>query len=113
MHESLSSALEFPEYYGRNLNALEECLCEDIIINEEGGLLLNFLSFPDNDPDAKAPETEAILDIAARAIREHMLAGRRFLVFVQTENPRISFEKLGGISAIWNRREWLNRDRGL
>jgi RNAse (barnase) inhibitor barstar len=113
MHDSISAALQFPDYYGRNLHALNDCLRDDILIGEECGLLLNLLSFPNGNPEAKGLPAEAILDIATRAIREHMLAVRRFLAFVQTENPWTSFEKLGGVSAIWNRREWLNRDRGL
>ena len=35
-HDAVSTALKFPGWYGRNINAFSDCLC-DIEIPEEGG----------------------------------------------------------------------------
>ena len=56
---------------------------------------------------------EALLDIFAGTSRYKLLTGRRLITLVQADEPSIRFEKLGGVSAEWNRREWLNKDRGL
>ena len=56
---------------------------------------------------------EAMLDVFARAIRYHMLFGKRLIILVQSDDPRIHFDGLGGVSAMWNSREWLNKNRGL
>jgi RNAse (barnase) inhibitor barstar len=40
MHEALSTAFSFPDYYGKNLNALDECMWDDLVIPEIGGMVL-------------------------------------------------------------------------
>jgi hypothetical protein len=66
---------------------------------------------------------EVLLDILSRASHEFLLTGRRFLTLVQSDyygmnlnaldDPRLSFPQLGGRAPGWNRKEWLNRNRGL
>jgi len=119
MHASLSSALSFPDYYGMNLNALDEVITE-IEVPTVGGVALVLLSY---DQFAHGPGrpleasqyhlAEALLDILSRASHEFLLTGRRFLTLVQSNDPRLSFPKLGGRAPGWNRKEWLNRNRGL
>ena len=111
MHEALSSELEFPDYYGRNLNALNDCI-SDIEIPEEGGRVLVFNRY--DSFVEKVPEVAwSVLDIMAINSRQQLLFGRRLIILVHSDDPEISFEPVGASSVMWNRREWLNRTRGL
>lgn len=112
MHESLSKSLAFPSYYGRNLDALNDCLCVDLEIPDLGGLLLRLVNFHPMQANHELSKAAGyVLHIAARAIREHMLSGKRFIVFLQTDDSNASYDTLGCISATWNRHEWLRSNR--
>jgi RNAse (barnase) inhibitor barstar len=119
MHKALKSTLSFPDYYGKNLDALDECMSEDVLVPDEGGLVLIFRHY---DQFAKAIRTdradmrsfaEIVLSVFARAVRYHMLFGRRLMIVVQSDDPRIRLENLAPLAASWNPREWLAQNRGL
>ena len=119
MHADFQRTLSFPSYYGSNLDALDDCL-EDLSVPERGGtvMVLNRLdAFRESHGATLLPsgrtEAEIVLDILARASRYFLLTSRRFLTLVQSDDPRIQFDRLGGIAAIWNWRESLNKNRGL
>lgn len=38
---TISNGLDFPDYYGRNVNALSDCL-SDLNVPDEGGLIIVF-----------------------------------------------------------------------
>jgi RNAse (barnase) inhibitor barstar len=40
MHESFKAQLSFRDYYGNNLDALDECLLDDLVVPDSGGLAL-------------------------------------------------------------------------
>lgn len=42
-----------------------------------------------------------------------LLFGLRLIVLVQSNDPEISFDPVGGRSVMWNGREWFNKSRGL
>jgi hypothetical protein len=42
-----------------------------------------------------------------------MLFGKRLIILVQSDDPLIVFDGLGGVRATWNSREWLNKNRGV
>jgi len=118
MHDALRSALSFPYYYGKNLDALNDCLT-GLAVSETGGLLSFFHHYDQfatiglaRDPDDKTL-ARLVLHILADAVRYHLLFGRRLLILVQSDDPRISFDNLAGISANWNPGELLNKNRGL
>lgn len=109
MHDDLARELAFPDYYGRNLDALNDCL-RDLKMPREGGVALvlrRFDAFALREPRV----AEAILDIAEHASRGYLVFGHRFVVLVQSDDPQITFGPLGAVSASWNRREWLTASR--
>jgi RNAse (barnase) inhibitor barstar len=111
MHNAFAQVLEFPGYYGRNLNALNDCL-SDIEVPDNGGLVLvlqHYGAFA-----ARLPELAwKVLDIIERNSRTYLLFGRHLLALVQSDDPAISFAPVGACAVDWNRREWLNKSRGL
>ena len=119
MHDSLRSRLSFPYYYGKNINALDECICDDLIVPESGGVALVFHHYDrftkiDESRDSNEKGlAQKVLHILAAAVRFHMLFGRRLLILVQSDDPRIRFDDLAGMSADWNPQEWLNKNREL
>ena len=56
---------------------------------------------------------QTFLDIIENQSKSHLLHGCRLLALIQTNDPKISFEKLGARAAQWNRRERMMKDRGL
>ena len=60
-HDSLAEAFGFPEYYGRNLDALHDCLCE---IGEETAIVMT-------DMDEENPDARPFLDVLADSAREN------------------------------------------
>ena len=111
MHEAIAAGLDFPDYYGRNLDALNDCLT-DIEIPEASGRVLIFRRY--DMFAAKFPrEAQDVLDIIENKSRFLLLFGRRLLALVHSDDPRISFEPVGARPVMWNRREWLNKSRGL
>jgi len=122
MHEAVKAALKFPEWYGKSPNALHDCIRNDLVIPDNGGVALVFhhydhfvraTHFSAQKGDTRESDAEVALGIFAGAIRYHSLLGRRLLVLVQSDDPTLRFGRLGGIAARWNWREWLNKNRGL
>ena len=103
--------MEFPDYYGQNFNALNDCL-SDVDVADNGGraIVLNrFDSFAAKNPDG----AEVLLNILDENSRHHLMFGRRVLILVQSNDPEIRFDAIGRYGATWNRQEWLNSSRGL
>jgi RNAse (barnase) inhibitor barstar len=108
---ALGELLSFPDYYGENLDAFYDCL-SDVEVPEVGGLVLVLYDFG-SFAAADRPAAQALLDICAHRSRHFLLMGRRFLVLVQSDDPRIEFDLVGATSVAWNPRERLNALRGL
>jgi hypothetical protein len=75
LHEQLDRALHFPDYYGRNLIALEECLC-GVEVPDYGGVapvLTAFDAFAKRFPN----ESWHLLNVIALTSRYVLLTGRR------------------------------------
>ena len=107
IHKDLKKQLGFPDYYGENLNALNDCL-SDIEISETG-LVITFRHFQSVDKVI----AHNLLDIIARNSRLHNLFGKRLLTLVQVDNPNYEIDPVGSSSVLWNGAEWLDSKRGL
>ncbi len=110
-HLEVRAALGFPDYYGRNLDAFNDCL-RDLAISASGGTILVFVTF-DKFAAAFPEQAWVILDIIAQRSRRTLLHGRRLLALVQSDDPRIELRPVGATVVGWNPREWLKKDRGL
>lgn len=111
MHEDFASKLSFPEYYGKNLDALNDCM-SDVEIPFDSGRAIVFRGY--DTFNSRFPRTaQIVLDIFDEASRQHMVFGERFVGLVQSNDPAIRFDQTGRYSARWNAHEWLNTSRGV
>ncbi len=86
MHKDFAQKLSFPSYYGENLDALNDCLC-DIEIPEESGRVLVFYKF--DVFNAKFPKVAwNLLDIIEHNSRFYLLNGMQLLALIHSNsNP--------------------------
>ena len=110
-HADAKRVLDFPDYYSANLASWIDCLAE-LAIPEAGGAVIQFRHF-DAFARADAQFAHTLLDSIESASRRFLLSGRRLLALVQSDDPRIRFERIGAVPVNWNPREWLDADRGL
>ena len=115
LHDAFASALTFPGYYGRNLNALADCLY-DVAHGDYGwaptstGLVVRvdgFGNFAERAHDLAA----AVARVLAEASRAGLLFGHRLLWLLQVDDGAFRPGPVGCVHLPWNRREWLDADR--
>jgi RNAse (barnase) inhibitor barstar len=109
-HADAQRTLGFPPHYAKNLASWIDCLAE-LDVPDDSGMAIVFRRF---DAFAKAqPQlAQTILDSIESTSRRFLLTGRRLLALVQSDDPRIRFERVGAMPVTWNPREWLDADRG-
>lgn len=110
-HTEVSQILGFPGYYGQNLNAFNDCLC-DIEVPDIGGMVLLFWK-ADSFISKQGELMWNILDILAGACREELMFGHRMIILLQSDDPNIYINPVGARGVSWNPAEWLNSKRGL
>ncbi|WP_353149095.1 barstar family protein [Pollutimonas bauzanensis] len=74
-------AVDFPEFFGGNLDALYDCLC-DTVLDQKVGLFLWFHNLHSGDP-ALADDTVAILGVCADVAAFAANNDRQFAYVVQ------------------------------
>ena len=108
-HTAVRTALSFPSYYASNLASWVDCLAE-LPVPDEGGTVIAFRRY-DAFFRAQPQLAQTILDSIETTSRRFLLTGRRFLALVQSDDPRVRFERVGAMPVTWNPREWLDSDR--
>lgn len=117
MFDDLAERLHFPDYFGRNLDALNDCM-RDVASHEYGwhaaatGLVIVLRAF-DAFAAADRRTAHTMLDIFADQARRSILIGNRIICLAQSNDPQLSFEPVGAMPVMWNDAEWLNSRRGL
>ncbi|MEV8514484.1 barstar family protein [Dactylosporangium sp. NPDC051484] len=117
LHRDIAAALAFPDYYGRNLDALNDCM-RDVVGQAYGwapdatGLVLVFTGY-DAFAVRRPRAAQVVLDIVAERSRGAALFGRRLMCLVQSNDPRIRFEPVGATPVAWNDAEGLDSARGI
>lgn len=118
MYEDIAVALNFPDYFGRNLDALNDCM-RDVASGDYGwdadthtGLVIVLRSF-DTFTAVDRRTAQHMLDIFADQARSAILVGHRIICLVQSNDPQLSFDPVGAMPVMWNDAEWLNSKRGL
>jgi hypothetical protein len=110
MHRAFADTLDFPDCYGHNLDALNDCLGDFDAGPDVTGLVFVFTGY-DTFARACPREAQIVLDIIADLARRAMLTGHRVCCLVQSDDPDIVFEPVGAAPVLWNDAEWLNSNR--
>ena len=117
MYGDVALGLCFPDYFDRNLDALNDCM-RDVASAEYGwdagatGLVIVLKAF-DTFSGVDRRTAQSMLDIFANQARCAILMGHRIICLVQSNDPRLAFASVGAMPVIWNDAEWLNSMRGL
>jgi hypothetical protein len=116
MHRAVAAALDFPDYYGHNLDALNDCLGDVACYGSYGdapegsGLVLSFTDY-DRFATTCPKAAQVVLDIIADQARQAAVLRRRLICLVQSNDPQIRFEPVGAMPVLWNNDEVLDARR--
>ncbi|WTB19983.1 barstar family protein (plasmid) [Streptomyces sp. NBC_00829] len=117
MHRAFATALHFPDYYGHNLDALNDCLGDVACYGgyddspEGTGLVLSLTDY-DRFAAACPRAAQTVLDIIADRARHAAVLQRRFFSLVHSNDANIKFEPVGAMPVMWNSDEWADSNRG-
>lgn len=115
MHAAIADALAFPDPYGANLDALNDCM-RDVVAGDYGwaldatGLFIVFTAY-DVFAAHRRRSAQLVLDIIASRSRDALLVGRRLICLVQTDDAATEFDPVGAQPVVWNDDEWLATNR--
>ncbi len=114
---ALAHALDFPDYFGGNLDALADALGGSVAgeygyRDVPGCRLLaiyQFDSFVRSAPRRSAALLEVLHDTAILALK----LGDPFLALLQSDDPDLSLQNVGGRTIAWNHAEFLRSKRSV
>lgn len=101
--------MNFPDYYGGNLNAFDDCL-GDLYNDRYKGVVIVLREY-DEFLSSDRNLAEAILDIIAAESRYWLVTGKKLIGLIQSNEPNLELSKLDGVSPSWNSAEWMNETR--
>ncbi len=107
---ALADALDFPDHFGRNLDALSDCLFDVVSGNCGFGdsrgtrvlAIYQFDSLATADPTFAHQLTEILFESAIMGLK----LGRPFLVALQSDDPDLSLPSVGTTHIGWNGAEF-------
>ncbi|NNE96117.1 MAG: barstar family protein [Acidimicrobiales bacterium] len=113
--EDLRVALDFPDHYGSNLDALSDCMF-DVVAGEcgfQGSSGTRLLALYQFDSLARADQWFAhqLVDVLYEAAVMALKLGKPFLVMLQSDDPDLSIGPVGTTHIGWNRTEWARSSR--
>jgi RNAse (barnase) inhibitor barstar len=108
-HRKVKLALNFPDYYGENINAFDDCL-SDMKDKRYRGLVIIFRNFDSFLNEDKILATQ-ILDSISCMSRVWLISDYKLISLIQSIDPDLVLPKLGGIVPSWNGGEWLDANR--
>ena len=108
-HKHIKEALNFPDYYGENMSAFDDCI-SDLGDKKYRGLVIVFNHFDDFYNDNKSLALR-IIDSIARESWYRLVDGNYLLGLVQSSDPWLEIESVGGSLPQWNSNEWFNENR--
>ncbi len=108
-HIAVAAALSFPDYYGHNLDAFNDCIKSLKVVGHRGLVLV----FTHWEGFARVAGDRAwhVLDIIACASRFRLVYGDRLLALLHVADPDLRFEPLGRVGVVPSQREWRARAR--
>jgi hypothetical protein len=107
---AMADALDFPDHFGRNLDALSDCLFDVVSGNcgfddSRGTRVLaiyQFDSLAHTDPTFAHQLTEILFESAIMGLK----LGRPFLAMLQSDDPELRLPSVGTTHIGWNRSEF-------
>lgn len=109
LHDDLSSALNFPSYYGRNLDALHDMMMEigrnssGFSPTAPGGVLV--LRHLDRFVAANRSRAEAVVDILASASARALQYGWPLAILLQSDDRQLRLPPMATIHIGWSTAE--------
>ncbi len=105
--QKLGTELDFPDWWGCNLDAFNDLL-SDLIIPHNTGRVMVLKQF--DNIFVHAPELAwDILDIMEHNSRFFLLFGKRLITLVQTDIPDVTVKPVGANPVSWSGKERLYR----
>ena len=93
-HKDVAIALEFPHYYGRNLDAFKDCLF-GVTTRSAAGVALAFYEW-DNFAQAVPEDSWKILDVIAFVSRRLLVERFRFFALLHAPDTPFYSRRIGG-----------------
>lgn len=109
MHRDFAKSLAFPDSYGHNLDAFNDCL-HDAIEYESSYLALRLEHF-DSFARTHTREAHSLLDIIETVSRRGLLWGARLVALLQSDDAKLSLPPVGASAVMWNPREFVRSSR--
>jgi RNAse (barnase) inhibitor barstar len=110
-HYDISKILNFPVYYGNNLEALNDCISD--LYNPEIEGIIFILNNYDCFNHKLKELSNSFLDILADNSRKYLLVNMKLIIFIHSNDPKLYIEPVGKVPILWNIKEFLDKSRGL